>query len=117
MTDVDRWRYRSIDRMAEMCSFRSSFCSFLLCFIASLHVEKFLICETLIKFINSLITRRRWCRSMGSRRCRSMLEGGLVEEDECRSMFNRSCRSMATSFSKRNDGEVYLSRQKSLFAL
>ena len=34
-----------------MCLFPSSFCSLFICFITSLHVEKFLICETLMKFI------------------------------------------------------------------
>ena len=52
---------------------------------------------------------------MDSRRFRSMLEGGLVDEAECWLMLKRLCRSMATSFSKRNDEEVYLPRQESLF--
>ncbi|KAF3570786.1 hypothetical protein F2Q69_00059813 [Brassica cretica] len=51
--------------MAETCSFPSSFCSILICFFASLDVETFLVCETLMKFIISLITAlsvdgRRW---------------------------------------------------------
>ena len=59
---VNRWADSSVDRMAETCSFPSSFCLMLICFITSLHVEKFLICETFMKFIYSwLVNCRFYC--------------------------------------------------------
>ncbi|KAF3575249.1 hypothetical protein F2Q69_00058836 [Brassica cretica] len=50
---VDRWLVGSDDRMAQTCPFPSSLCSLLICFITSLHVERFLICESLMKSICS----------------------------------------------------------------
>ena len=50
MIDVDRWTALPVGRMAETCSFPSSLCSILICFIASLLYSSFCLIIFIISF-------------------------------------------------------------------
>ncbi|KAF3509575.1 hypothetical protein F2Q69_00007076 [Brassica cretica] len=87
--NVDRRSGSSREKVAETCSFCTSFCLMLIYFITFSHVKKFFSSETLMKLVCA------W----------------LADEDECRSMLGRFCRSTSHSLSNRNGGEVYLPQQ------